>query len=106
MESKIIKDVFDWNPGFYDYKKECFVPYEKKWYCEENKIIHGSIREFTSCNSCISEIDRIEFEFLKRLQYMLENYEQKFYKTDFSKISTEQLCQTNKLKISQFKPWQ
>jgi hypothetical protein len=41
-----------WNPGYYD-KWENFHPYEKKWYCTNNKIIHQSEKEKNNCKHCI-----------------------------------------------------
>jgi len=42
----------EWNPGYYD-KWENFHPYEKKWYCTINKIIHQSEKEKNNCKHCI-----------------------------------------------------
>jgi hypothetical protein len=41
----------EWNPGYYD-KWENFIPYEKKWYCNENKRIHQSEKEKNNCKYC------------------------------------------------------
>lgn len=41
----------EWNPGYYDLKGN-FIIYEKKYYCNENKIIHGSEKEFQNCLKC------------------------------------------------------
>lgn len=41
----------EWNPGYYD-KNEVFQPYEKRWYCNENKIIHNSEKEKNNCKYC------------------------------------------------------
>lgn len=32
-----------WNPGYE--KDGNFIPYEKKWYCNHNKLIHQSEKE-------------------------------------------------------------
>ena len=40
-----------WNPGYYD-KWENFIPYEKKWYCNHNKLIHQSEKEMNNCQHC------------------------------------------------------
>lgn len=49
-------DAWDnWNPGYWKPDKELgevFVPYEKKWYCNENKLIHGSKKEVENCKYC------------------------------------------------------
>jgi len=36
--------MIPWNPGYYD-KWNNFIPYEKKWYCNHNKLIHQSEKE-------------------------------------------------------------
>ena len=41
-----------WNPGYYD-KWNNFIPYEKKWYCNHNKVIHQSEKEKNNCKHCI-----------------------------------------------------
>lgn len=40
-----------WNPGYYN-DKGVFVPYDKSWYCNTNKTIHGSEKEFKNCKAC------------------------------------------------------
>jgi hypothetical protein len=46
-----------WNPGYWkiNYKtfREEFIPYEKKWYCNHNKVIHQSEKEKNNCKHCI-----------------------------------------------------
>lgn len=56
MEEDIKNNEFiyyndEWNPGFYN-KDNDFIPYEKRWYCNENKIIHGSLKEKENCKYC------------------------------------------------------
>lgn len=41
----------EWNPGYYD-KYGVFQAYEKRWYCTENKLIHGSEKEKNNCKYC------------------------------------------------------
>jgi|GEM_PF-6067500 len=41
----------EWNPGYYDVKKG-FIPYEKRWYCNENKVIHQNVKEKDNCKYC------------------------------------------------------
>ena len=48
-----------WNPGYYD-KWENFHPYEKKWYCTNNKIIHQSEKEKNNCKHCIEYENKIK----------------------------------------------
>ena len=50
-----MKEWDDWNPGYWKPGKglgEIFVPYEKKWYCNENKLIHNSKEEVKNCKYC------------------------------------------------------
>ena len=42
----------EWNPGYNHNLTGIFIPYEKRWYCSHNKIIHGSEKEFNSCKHC------------------------------------------------------
>jgi len=53
-DSKKSNKQDSWNPGYYKYKdfKEIFIPYEKKWFCNTNKIIHGNEKEFLNCKDC------------------------------------------------------
>jgi hypothetical protein len=50
-----IKDE-DWNPGYWKSKKDSlieeFIAYEKSWYCDDNKIIHKSLKEKQNCKYC------------------------------------------------------
>jgi hypothetical protein len=49
----------EWNPGYWKIKKgtlfEEFIPYEKKWYCPQNKVIHQSEKEKNNCKYCIED---------------------------------------------------
>lgn len=49
----------EWNPGYCKIKKgtffEEFTPYEKKWYCPTNKVIHQSEKEKNNCKYCIED---------------------------------------------------
>lgn len=46
----------DWNPGYWKVSKEglgeIWIPYEKKWFCNENKVIHSSENEKNNCKYC------------------------------------------------------
>jgi hypothetical protein len=42
----------DWNPHYIDYKKGIVVYYEKSWYCNTNKIIHKTEKEYLKCKYC------------------------------------------------------
>ena len=44
----------EWNPGYYD-ENNTFIKYEKSWYCNNNKIIHNSEKEYLNCKSCNPE---------------------------------------------------
>lgn len=46
-----------WIPGFYA-SNGAFIPYEKAWYCNKNKIIHGNEKEMLNCKHCNSENDK------------------------------------------------
>ena len=41
----------EWNPGYTDEHGK-FIEYEKRWYCNHNKVIHGSGKEFNNCKYC------------------------------------------------------
>lgn len=43
--------VINYNPGYYN-KYVVFIPYEKKYYCNENKIIHQNEKELSNCKFC------------------------------------------------------
>ena len=45
----------DWNPSYKNYKTGEIIFYEKKWYCNENKIIHQNEKEFKNCKHCKNE---------------------------------------------------
>lgn len=51
----------EWNPGYWRIKKgtlfEEFIPYEKKWYCNQNKIIHQSEKEKNNCKYCNKSLE-------------------------------------------------
>lgn len=44
-----IKDE-DWNPGYSS--NSGWISYEKRWFCNENKIIHQNIKEKQNCKYC------------------------------------------------------
>lgn len=54
----------EWNPGYWRIKKgtlfEEFIPYEKKWYCFQNKVIHQSEKEKNNCKYCIEDENKIK----------------------------------------------
>lgn len=41
----------EWNPGYMDIKKG-WISFDKAWYCNENKLIHYSEKEFKKCVHC------------------------------------------------------
>lgn len=40
-----------WNPGYYTPNGE-FIQYEKSWYCNETKTIHGNEKSMLNCKYC------------------------------------------------------
>ena len=57
FSGKIIKQIMskeNWNPG-YTTPKGKFIAYEKGWYCNYNKIIHHSEKEYNNCKYCKNE---------------------------------------------------
>ena len=38
--------------GYYDYKNHVFVKYDTLWFCNINKIIHKSEKDFLNCKNC------------------------------------------------------
>lgn len=51
---KIIKE--SWNPSYEKYNSKLrgfeIIYYDKAWYCQENKIIHGNEKEKDNCKYC------------------------------------------------------
>jgi hypothetical protein len=49
----------NWNPGYWKLAGlgEIFIPYEKKWYCNTNKLIHSSKKEVLNCKYCNKSLD-------------------------------------------------
>lgn len=45
-----VKEESEWNPGYY--KGIRFIPYDKTWYCNYNKVIHPSEKEYLNCKHC------------------------------------------------------
>jgi hypothetical protein len=41
----------DYKPHFLD-KWESPIYYERRWFCTENKVIHGSEKEVINCKHC------------------------------------------------------
>jgi hypothetical protein len=105
MKNKIIKDVIEYNPGYYDYKKDCWISYERKWFCQENKIIHNSAKDFINCTHCCPIIDKIEFEGLQRMNFLIDNYVSKNLDSTFNKLTTEEIANKYNVKLNFFRPW-
>ena len=46
----------NWKPGFWKHSKDglglIWVDYEKRWFCNTNKIIHQSVNEYINCKDC------------------------------------------------------
>jgi hypothetical protein len=52
-------DAWDeWNPGNWTLTATgpVFVPYEKRWYCNETKRIHGNKKEVENCKYCKTKL--------------------------------------------------
>lgn len=52
MENK--QTLTEYKPYYILGKTGETVYYERSWYCNENKIIHGSEREVINCRHCFS----------------------------------------------------
>ena len=66
MKTNKIIDSLQWKPINQTTNEE----YEKKWFCNENKIIHGNFTEYIKCKDCISEKDKQEYEEIMRKRYI------------------------------------
>ena len=57
--------MIPWNPGYYD-KWNNFIPYEKKWYCNHNKLIHQSEKEKEkdNCSHCKKEKNELVYKII------------------------------------------
>ena len=51
-----LKEEPEWNPGFYD-EWGRFIPYEKAWYCNQNKTIHATEHDYKRCKYCNEKKD-------------------------------------------------
>ena len=98
-----IEEYTTYNPTFYWHDKQK-GSYDKSFWCNEHGIIHGSLKSKLKCKSCITEFDKLEHEYCKRIEWLFDNY--RLYNiSNFSKITTEELCKKFNLKISHFRPW-
>lgn len=41
----------NWNPGYFN-KFSQWMEYEKRWFCNKNKIIHQHLKEKENCKYC------------------------------------------------------
>lgn len=52
------ENIKDWQPGRETWigkgenRKRQWVPYEKAWFCNTNKIIHNNEKQVLSCKYC------------------------------------------------------
>ncbi len=81
------------------------ICYEKAWFCNTDKIIHQNEKSYFRCNHCISEIDKLEYEALKRLEFLIDGYFIHCLGEFYSKLSTERICELYNVKMKYFKPW-
>lgn len=75
--------------------------YEKAWFCNENKIIHSTFKQYLRCKHCISETDKENFEKEKRDSFFSWHY----LGDSYSKTPLETICQSYNVKLEYFKPW-
>lgn len=61
--SKIVENVDNWNPYFlkYDSIIPTVIYYERSWFCNENKTIHKSQKDYINCKECNSDSDREKY---------------------------------------------
>jgi hypothetical protein len=78
---------------------------EIKWYCNTKKEIHSNTKQYLQCKNCISEIEKLEYEAMKRLEWFLDGYFIHNLGKSFSKIPTEDICKIYNIKITYFRPW-
>jgi hypothetical protein len=76
-----------------------------KWYCNTNKEIHSNTQQYLRCKDCVSIMERIEYEAMKRMEWFLDNYFIHNLGKSFSKIETEEICHIYNIKITYFRPW-
>ena len=103
-----VKEAVEFEPiivGKFD-KEDNQLYYNTSWFCNENKIIHPNIKSYLNCKSCISQIDKMEYEALQRLNFLIDGY---FIHNLggglFTKLSTEEVCKTYNVDIKFFRPW-
>ena len=98
-----VQEIIEFNPGYESLKG--FVEYEKSYFCNENKIIHPNLKSVLNCKHCISEIDKIEYEGLKRLEWFIDGYNTHCLNSLFTKMSTERICELYNVELKYFRPW-
>lgn len=79
--------------------------YEVAWYCNENKSIHSNLKSTLNCKCCKPTQDKIEYEALKRLEFLVNGYFIHCLGSQFSKLSTERICELYNVKMNYFRPW-
>lgn len=93
----VIKDKFD--------KDTNQLYYENNFYCQTNYSIHHNLKNALKCNYCTPILDKIEYEALKRLEFLITGYFTHCLGSLFSKTSTEKLCELYNIKLNYFRPW-
>lgn len=71
----------------------------------KNKIIHNNAISVLNCKYCISEIDKMEYEALKRLSWFIDGYMVHNLGSSFSNMKTEDICEIYNVDIKYFRPW-
>lgn len=101
-----VSELVNYKPSYIKYEKgvEKEIFYEVSFYCESNKLIHPNLKSVLKCDKCISELDRIEYEAKQRLKWFIDGYFTHNLGNTFSKITTEEICNTYNVKMSYFRP--
>jgi len=76
-----------------------------RWYCNTKKEIHGNTKEYLRCKDCVSDLEKLEYEAIKRMEWFLNGYFVHCMGKLFSKTSTEDICRTYNIKLNYFRPW-
>lgn len=75
--------------------------YEKSWYCNENKIVHSTFKQYLKCSHCVNENDKKDFEKERRAFFLSWHYLGESY----LHTPLEIICQSYNVKLQYFRPW-
>ena len=58
-----IQENINWKPEIYNKfdNDDNQLYYEKSWFCDYNKTIHQSIKNYINCTYCVTEEERLKF---------------------------------------------